>query len=53
MFKQQLNSLKEDLQNIFEGTTEKLLKEIESYDEELIGKINEIDEVNIYIYIYY
>ncbi|XP_016919261.1 DNA repair protein RAD50 isoform X1 [Apis cerana] len=44
MFKQQLDNLKKDLQNIFEDTTEKLLKEIESYDEELIGKINEIDE---------
>lgn len=47
MFKQQLDNLKKDLQNIFEDTTEKLLKEIESYDEELIGKINEIDEVYI------
>ncbi|XP_068976510.1 DNA repair protein RAD50.L isoform X1 [Bombus flavifrons] len=45
MFKQQLNRLEEDLQCVFEGTKEELLKQIESHDEELIGQTDKIEEL--------
>lgn len=45
MFKQQLDRLEEDLQYVFEGTKEELLKQIESHDEELIGQTDKIEEV--------
>lgn len=45
MFKQQLNRLEEDLQYVFEGTKEELLKQIESHDEELIRQTDKIEEV--------
>ncbi|CAK9806143.1 DNA repair protein RAD50 [Anthophora plagiata] len=44
MSKEQLNRLKEDMQYIFEGTTEELLRQIESYDEDLMGKCGDIGE---------
>lgn len=45
MFKQQLDRLKEDLQYVFEGTTEELLTQIGAYDEILIRKAEKITEV--------
>ena len=45
MFRQQLDKLEEDLQYVFEGTIEELLKEMESYDEKLIRQTDKIEEV--------
>lgn len=45
MFRQQLDRLEEDLQYVFEGTMEELLKEMESYDEKLIRQTDKIEEV--------
>ncbi|XP_043528488.1 DNA repair protein RAD50 [Frieseomelitta varia] len=45
MFRQQLDKLEEDLQYVFEGTIEELLKEMESYDEKLIRQTDKIEEL--------
>ncbi|XP_076621911.1 DNA repair protein rad50 isoform X1 [Colletes latitarsis] len=47
MTKQQLSRLKENIQDVFEGTMEELMLEIKSYDENLMGKTNEIKEFEI------
>ncbi|XP_017755728.1 PREDICTED: LOW QUALITY PROTEIN: DNA repair protein RAD50 [Eufriesea mexicana] len=44
MFKQQLDRLKEDLQYVFEGTTEELLTQLGAYNEILIKKVEKIAE---------
>ncbi|XP_017790933.1 PREDICTED: DNA repair protein RAD50 [Habropoda laboriosa] len=44
MSNQQLNRLKEDMPYVFKGTTEELLRQIESYNEGLIGKCSDIEE---------
>lgn len=45
MFRQQLDKLEEDLQYVFEGTMEELLKEMELYDEKLMRQTDKIEEV--------
>ncbi|KOX71786.1 DNA repair protein RAD50 [Melipona quadrifasciata] len=47
MFRQQLDKLEEDLQYVFEGTIEELLKEMESYDEKLIRQTDKIEELEM------
>lgn len=42
---QQLNSLKENIQEVFEGTMEELMSQIKSYDEKLIEKADKIREL--------
>ncbi|XP_053973732.1 DNA repair protein RAD50 [Hylaeus volcanicus] len=42
--KQQLNRLKENIGEVFEGTMEELMSQIKSYDENLMGKACEITE---------
>ena len=44
MSKEQLNRLKENIHEIFDGTMEELLAQIESYDEQLLAKTDEIRE---------
>ncbi|CAL7940101.1 unnamed protein product [Xylocopa violacea] len=49
MYKQQLNKLQEDLDYTFEGTTEELMRYINSYDEKLLKKVDEIKESEEYL----
>ncbi|XP_076766365.1 DNA repair protein rad50 isoform X2 [Xylocopa sonorina] len=44
MYKQQLNKLQEDLEYTFDGTTEELMRVINSYDERLLKTFDEIKE---------